>query len=435
MTRFRLTSFLAMAGLALTQPSASAVDPARSAEARRLARAIDAYARPLVEAGHLSGQLLVARHGEVLVERSYGWANWELRSPITPETRFCVASVTKPMTSTIAIQLIAERKIGYRDSIARWLPDFPRANRITIEHLLRHRSGIRHEVFPDSEATRPRTTAEMVARAALLPLDHEPGARGGYSSGGFSVLTRVLELASGKSYRELLAERIFGPLGMTHSSDDDRRALLPGRSTPVAFGAHGMQNADYQDFSGIVGAGSVWSTARDLHRLVQGVVTGKLGPGAQLSLVRGGKLDFNGIAGGFRAHCDWDSATGLEVVFAGNLQSGASDLLRRAIPRLAAGESVPPPTLPALRSTPLPEQELRRYEATYLLGNGTRLVVRFRDGVLWANEWVLLPMADRGFFSPRDYGKVQGVAGADGRIERLDWEQRGQVYPAPRVGD
>jgi hypothetical protein len=60
-------------------------------------------------------------------------------------------------------------------------------------------------------------------------------------------------------------------------------------------------------------------------------------------------------------------------------------------------------------------------------------VVRVRDGALWANEWVLLPMAGGGFFSPRDYGKVRGVAGADGRIERLDWEQRGEVYPAPRV--
>jgi hypothetical protein len=78
---------------------------------------------------------------------------------------------------------------------------------------------------------------------------------------------------------------------------------------------------------------------------------------------------------------------------------------------------------------------LRRCQGTFLLGNGTRLVVRMHDGALWANEWVLLPTADGAFFSPRDYGKVRAVAGKDGAIERLDWEQRGEMYPAPRVAN
>ena len=431
MSKSRLTRVVAFALLMLAP--ARHLASAENSEAARLGRAIDDYVKPLIEARHLSGQLLVARHGEILVERQFGWADWELQSPVTPETRFCIASVTKPMTGTITIQMLAEKKFAMSDSIARWLPDFPQANRITVEHLMRHRSGIRHEVMPDSEATRPMTSAQVVARAARNPLDHEPGARGGYSSGGFSVLTRILELVSGKSYAQLLDERIFGPLGMKHSTDNDRRALLPGRSVPVMPGARGLENAEYQDFSAIIGAGSVWSTARDLHRFVQGVAGGKLGPGPRYSYVRNGRIDFNGIAGGFRAFCDWDSATGLEVIFAGNLQTGAPDLLRRVMPQLAAGEKIAPPPMPALRTTPVPEQELKRIEATYELGNGTRLVIRARDGVLWANEWVLLPMADGGFFSPRDYGKVRAVAGADGRIERLDWEQRGQTYPAPRV--
>jgi CubicO group peptidase (beta-lactamase class C family) len=425
------TACAVVLGLCGFADAASAAAPPR--EGRRLAQAIDAFAKPLVEAGHLSGQLLVARSGEVLVERYYGWADWELRAPLTAETRFCIASVTKPMTSTIAIQLIDEKKIGLRDSIARWLPDFPKGDRITVEHLLRHRSGIRHEVIPDSEATRPMTTAEVVERASRLPLDHEPGERGGYSSGGYSVLARILELATGKSYAQLLEERIFRPLAMDHSSDHDGRALLPGRSAPVMPGPGGLENVGYQDFSAIVGAGSVWSTARDLHRFVQGLVNGKLGPGPRTSFVRRGRLDFNGITGGFRAFCDWDSTTGFEIIFVGNLQTGAPDVMRSAVPKLAAGESVAAPTFPALRSAPFTEAELRRHEGTFELGNGTKLVVRARDGVLWANDWVLLPTADGGFFSPRDYGKVRAVAGSDGRIERLDWEQRGQVYPAPRV--
>jgi hypothetical protein len=93
-----------------------------------------------------------------------------------------------------------------------------------------------------------------------------------------------------------------------------------------------------------------------------------------------------------------------------------------------------PPALPALSDQTIDELELRRYQGDFRLENGTRLALRVHDGALWANEWLLVPTRDGAFFSPRDYGLVRGVEGADGRIERLDWTQGGTVYPAPRVG-
>lgn len=410
-------------------PLAAATPPS---EARRLGSAIDAYAKPLVARDQLSGQLLVARRGVILVERNYGYANWELRVPVTAETRIDIMSVTKPMTGTIAIQLLQEKAFAYHDSIARWFPDFPKGDRITVEHLLRHRSGIPHELVPDSEATRPRTAAAMVEIAKHRPLDFEPGSKSSYSSGGYSVLARILELVSGKTYGQLLQERIFKPLGMAHSSDHDSRKLLPGRATAVVPGPDGNQNAEYQDFSGIIGAGSVWSTARDLHRFVQGVLKGTLGRGPQLSYAGGGKIDFNGQGAGFRSFCDYDSTTGLEVIFLGNLHTGGPDLLRSAIPRLAAGESVTPAALP--KATPRAAGELERAVGTFQLENGTKLVLRVQNGALWANDWVLQPLADGGYFSPRDYGTIRLVP-EQGKVERLDWEQRGVKYPAPRIGD
>jgi CubicO group peptidase (beta-lactamase class C family) len=127
--------------------------------------------------------------------------------------------MTKPMTVFLAFELMKERKIGYGDSISRWLPEFPRSDSITVEHLLRHRSGIPHELVPDSLATEPRTAEEMVGIAAGLPLDFSPGSRSNYSSGGFTVLARILEIASGLSYGELIEEKLFRPLEMTNSED------------------------------------------------------------------------------------------------------------------------------------------------------------------------------------------------------------------------
>jgi len=431
---------LTRAGLSLAGILAAMLafpDPGVAARATdaRLGQVLDAWVRPLVERGDLSGQLLVARDGTIILERSYGFANRELGVPIRPESRFCVASITKPMTIILALDLIGRGRIGYHDSIARWVPEFPSGDRITIEHLLRHSSGIPHEIVPESLATRPRTAAEMVELAARLPLDFPPGSRSRYSSGGFTVLARILEIASGKDYGTLLEEQVCRPLGMTHTRHASALEVMADRVASYVPGPRGVENAPLADFSRLVGAGSVWSTPRDIHLLAQGVIGGRFGPTVRQALVRGGKLEFSGRVSGFRAYADWDSASGLEVIFAGNYITGAADLVRGAVPRLAAGESVPRPAVPELADRPVPEARLHHCEGDYLLGNGIRLSLRVKDHALWANEWLLLPTRDGAFFSPRDYGLVRPVEGADGTVERLDWTQGGTVYPAPRVAE
>ena len=398
-----------------------------------VAKTVDAYTKPLVERGDLSGQLLILRNGLVLVERNFGVADREQGVAITPETRFNVASVTKPMTGTLAIQLIQEKKLNINDPISRWFPDFPKGDSITVEHLLRHRSGIPHEIMPDSVMTRPFTAGEIVNMAKALPLDFSPGAQERYSSGGFEVLARILELASGMSYPELIHERIFGPLGMKHSSSPPGRVALAGRASDYVPGPKGLENAPFQDFSGIVGAGSVWSTARDLHTFVEAVVSGKFGEGVRQSYVRQGRVNFNGRTAGFKAWAMWDSTTGVEAIFAGNVATGAPDALKRDVLDLAQGKSVPAPQLPAIRKTPLPETELRSWEGTYHIEHGPRITLAMKGVALYANEWVLWPGEDGSMFSPRDYGIVRLVRDDGGKVLRLDWTQGSDTYPAPLV--
>jgi CubicO group peptidase (beta-lactamase class C family) len=430
--RFFRSSKLLVLALALhTIPTFAAPAAPRDADPK-LGKAIDAWAQPLVANGHLSGQLLVARNGKVIVERSYGFANRELQVPMTPETRLCIASITKPMTVLLAFRAIEKRQIAYRDSIARWIADFPKADSITIGMILQHRSGIPHEIVPDSQSVMPRTAEEMVARAKLLPLDFPPGSKSSYSTGGFTVLARVLELASGKTYGQLLQDEIFGPLGMAHSSHPNSKQLLPGRAAGYVPGASGIENCELQDFSGLVGGGSVWSTARDVHVFVDAIVTGKLGETARLSWVRKGRLNFSGRVTGFRGFARWDSATALEVTYIGNMVTGAADLLENAVVALAAGKPADPIALPALATGPASPAQLKLMEGTFVLDNGTPLRLWSRGSAVFCNEWPLVATADGAWFSPRDYGLVRPVAGSDGRIERLDWTQNGTVYPAPR---
>lgn len=97
---------------------------------------------PFAESGNLSGVVLVARHGRVLLREPYGMANYELNVPNSPLTRFHVASVSKAFTAAAILQLQEEGRLNVSDSVSRFVPDFPRGSEITLDNLLTHTSGI-----------------------------------------------------------------------------------------------------------------------------------------------------------------------------------------------------------------------------------------------------------------------------------------------------
>ena len=406
----------------------------------QLEKAIDAYARAYVDAGHLAGQVVVARRGTIIAERNWGLANREAGSPIDARTKINIASITKPMTWTVAHQLIAEGKLAESDSIGRWIPGFHTGHPMTVGDLLKHTSGIPHRVTSEKDESQPMSPAEVVELARKAELQFEPGAKGSYSSAGYTVLARVLELASGESYGDLLRHRLFEPLGMTDTFHPDSRRIVQGRASSYIPGLAGIENAPLKDMSFLAGAGSVYSTARDLLRFVLACVDGTLGEERRAVATQGGKLDWNASSNGFRAFASWDSASGITIVYCGNVTTGAGDKLKDAIPRLVAGETLAPGQLPAVfanlaaRRAVRPEA-IKRYEGSYQLFNGQRIDLRVRGDVLAANDWILVPTSDSTFFSLRDYADVVPVRGEDGRLVRFDWTINGKPYPLTRLGD
>jgi len=411
-----------------------------SPDAAEIARRIDAFAAPYTNAGQLSANVLVAIGDEIVYERSFGMANFEHGVPNKAETRFNIASVTKPMTVMAYIKLAERRKIAPSDKLSKWLPDFPNADAITIEHLSRHRAGIPHRVTEAGDEIEPRTAADMVGFAAKKPLQFTPGEKYSYSSGGFSVFARVLEMVSGESYGDLLRHEVFEPVGLERTSHADSREILPDRAEPYLYGFDGkLQNGPLQDLSFLVGAGSVWSTARDLFKLSQAVRSGKLGESVRLSYVDENGLDWNGMTSGYRAYLDWHKATNVTVVFTGNLQTGAADRLRVAAAEIAAGkETSVSAAPPAFAPVPVAAESLSRFEGVYLLrGSQPLRVFAERDGRgLHVGDWTLVPTGERTFFSPADYATVTFVVEGDAaRPARLDWKMDAETFACPRTGD
>ena len=263
-------SFVALTALVLSAAPALAQDVGR----------MDQVVRASVEAEEFSGSVLVARDGEVLLDRGYGFANREWSIPNDGDTKFRLGSVTKQFTA-VAIMILNDRGLVDLDApVKTYLPDAPAAwDGVTVRHLLAHTSGVpSFTSFDDFEAlkTRPATIDSLIARFRDHPLEFQPGEGWDYSNSGYVVLTAVIEKASGKSYTEFVAENLFQPLGMSDSGYDSHAAILPHRASGYAPTARGIVNADYVDMSIPQGAGALYSTTRDLLKWEQGLFGGRL---------------------------------------------------------------------------------------------------------------------------------------------------------------
>lgn len=221
------------------EPAAAGLDP------ERLAR-LDRHFARYVDDGRLAGYLLaVARGGQVAHFSTRGWCDKEAGRPVESDTLWRMHSMTKPITSVAAMMLNEEGLFELTDPIARYLPAFaapqvyqsgegadiktrPAEEPVRIWHLLTHTAGLTHSLYRDNPVAALYRTAglrsggtpqdmDLAAACDLyagLPLQFEPGSEWNYSIAA-NILGRLIEVVSGKPLDEFLAQRIFGPLGMS----------------------------------------------------------------------------------------------------------------------------------------------------------------------------------------------------------------------------
>ena len=254
----------------------------RLSEADALA-ALSDRAEKLARADQFTGAVLVARHGNVLLERAWGLADRKTRTPNTPETKFRLGSMNKMFTAVAALQLVEAGKLALDDPIGKHLPDYPNkevAAKVTLRHLLTHTGGtgdIFGAVF-EQNRLQLRRHGDYVKLYGSNLLGFEPGARFEYSNYGFVLLGAVIEAASGQSYYDYVREHVFRPAGMTATDSLPESTDVPKRATGyMRFGpgAPWEPNTDTLPWRGTA-AGGGYSTARDLMRFARALSSGKL---------------------------------------------------------------------------------------------------------------------------------------------------------------
>ncbi|HSI71775.1 MAG TPA: serine hydrolase domain-containing protein [Fimbriimonas sp.] len=211
--------------------------------------------------------LAIVRDGKVVRTGAYGKADLELDVPANEDNVFEIGSTTKQFTAVLVLQQLEEGKLSLEDPISKYIEGSPATwNGITLRHLLTHTSGLKeYVVIPGLGLIEEFDRKTFLEKMKPLTLDFQPGETFAYSNTNFALLGVVLEKVSGKTYTELINERILKPLEMTNTQILDPDAVVKNR-------AHGYMNQGGKLFRSRLSMlsnlsdGALMSTAKDLAK-------------------------------------------------------------------------------------------------------------------------------------------------------------------------
>ena len=207
--------------------------------------------------------IAVARYGRLVLQRGWGKQDWAPNAPAaTDSTIYDMASLTKVIATTTAAMLMEEDgKLDIERPVVSYLPEFndPEKAAITVRMLLLHTSGMKQYQFLYREI---KGREQYLQRINAKPLIHKPGEMFDYTDWNMIVMQQVIERVSGKTLDALLAERVYGPLGMRDTQFNPPASLKP-RIAPT----------EIQEFRG----GQVWGVVHDENAWAMGGVSGHAG--------------------------------------------------------------------------------------------------------------------------------------------------------------
>ena len=320
-------------------------------------------------AGEITGGIvLVAHKGNIVYLGEQGTADQEPKTPLSTETIFWMASMTKPYVAAAIMLLLEENRIRLDDPVARYIPEFGKPRRVrtlkpgsppipqfhggppdpdaprpaydyapahrdlTVRDFLTFTSGLQTIGIPNDEiplVTPDDTLATWTARLSDAALEFQPGTQWHYSNAtGYEILARIVEVVSGQTFAAFLKERIFEPLGMKETSFGIREDLS-SRILPLEPMLHAPFMRGYLRGTFHSGSAGLFMTAQDYWRFAQMLLGGGELNGTRVlraesvrEMTRNqiGVLPFAGVraieygAGGGRAHPGLGYGFGVAVI-------------------------------------------------------------------------------------------------------------------------
>ncbi len=319
----------------------------------------DALVRNFAEDGVFQGAVLVKSKANILFQRSYGMANLEWQTPITEMTRFRIGSLTKQFAAAAMLQLEEKGRLSVQDSVRKYYPEAPAEwDGVTIEHLLRHTSGIfNYTSLPGFDFRREMTAAEVVATVHDKPLEFVPGTKFSYSNTGYVLAGLIVERVTKMSWAAYVKENLLKKAGLADTGYERNVRVSERRASGYQGDTIRALHSDFIDMTVPHAAGAMYSTIGDFSRWLEALEGGEVISGASLARMmtpglggygygvgRGRTLGseyytHSGGIHGFTTQYYRFPAEGLTIVVFANLEGSPVGLIADRLFALAVGRS------------------------------------------------------------------------------------------------
>jgi CubicO group peptidase (beta-lactamase class C family) len=345
-----------------------------------------------------SGNVLIAKEGKIIFEKSYGYADINTKQLNTAATEFRVGSLTKMFTSAAILQLAEKGKLSLTDPVNKYIPDFAYGDSVKIINLLSHTSGITGH----TDSPEPATLKESVEKFRYQPLAFKPGSRFEYNNFNYILLSYIAEKTSGVPFPKLIQSLVLAKAGMTHSGLDTKNrtssAKAHGYTTNPAT-AEWMQ-ANEGNVAIAAGAGALYSTLGDLYKWSLSVskhsvlhdsllnlaltpIQNNYGLGWMTTNTFGRKqIGHTGSIPGFIANFMKFPDQDVTIILLSNYEDINGGQLSKDLAAVTFGEAY---NLPVVKKeVKLSDHVLNRYVGEYTLPNGFSIAVSSESNKLFA---------------------------------------------------
>jgi D-alanyl-D-alanine carboxypeptidase len=225
------------------------------------------------------GSVAISEGGKILYSNSKGITDIYSKKRATAATKYRIGSISKMFTSAMIFKAVEEKKLSLEQTIETYFPTVPNAHKITVSHLLNHRSGI-YNITNSGDYwkyyTQPKTQAEMVAIIAKTKSDFEPDSKADYSNSNYILLSYILEKVYKKPFGEILTEKIIKPLNLKNTYLGNRISLGKNECYSFTINEQTWETEKETDPSIPIGAGAVVSNPTDLTIFIESLFAGKI---------------------------------------------------------------------------------------------------------------------------------------------------------------
>lgn len=385
---------------------------------------------------------ILSEQGKVVYSGARGLANVEHQVPLKPDTVMRIGSISKQFTAAAIMMLVEQNKLALNDDIHKYVASFPtEGHTVTIEHLLTHTSGIANYTndltIMYRDALIPATLDQVLARAAKHPMIFAPGEKMAYSNTGYVLLGKIIEVASGQSYKQFIEQQIFAKLGMKNSYYGGPQIIANRASGYQGEGAN-LANASHIDMTWPHAAGSLLSTTGDLSIWFNALATGKLisnasfakmtspfklndgslsyyGYGLSMQSLGGYKtINHNGGINGFSTDAVYVPEKQLYIAVLANSEELDPSYVLQRIAASALNITVPDFTPITLSKT-----QLANYLGDYEIAANNVRSLLYENGKLYSQrnngrKFELIPFAENSFFYPNSNNYIVVEKNAQG---------------------